>query len=147
AVMNQLPSDINALFYTSLRNDDRGGRDVLYPALDTTQEVCQPSPEVGCRTARQSKLQMRDNAGTDAKDKLLWKWSTGDATLAADFGAPDGATRYSLCVYRGALPARLEELALLPGTSWQSLGDKGFKYKDAARLPHGVRGTLLKAGA
>jgi hypothetical protein len=146
AVMNQIPSDISGLFYVSLRNDDRGGRDVLYPALGAVQEICQPVPQTTCRAALESKLQIRDDASDDDKDKLLWKWVKGDATAAADFGSPDVATRYSLCLYRGELPALLAELALPPGASWQSLADKGFKYGDAARLPHGVQKTLLKAG-
>ena len=146
AVLNQVPSDINALFYTSLRNDDRGGRDVLYPALGATQSICQPAPVSSCRAALKSKLQIADGAD-DNKDKLLWKWIKGDATTAADFGSPTGTTRYSLCLYRGALPSLLTELALPPGTGWQSLGDKGFKYGDPSELPHGVQRTLLKSGA
>jgi hypothetical protein len=147
AVMNQIPPDINALFYTSLRNDDRGGRDVLYPALGVTQDVCQPFPVGGCRAALKSKLQIRDDASDDGKDKLLWKWVKGAATVEADFGSPQSSTRYSLCVYRGAIPALLAELALPPGDGWQPLPGKGFKYGHASRLPHGVQKTLLRAGA
>ena len=147
AVLNQIPSDINALFYTSLRNDDRGGRDVLYPALGATQDVCQPFPVTGCQAALKSKLQIRDDASDDEKDKLLWKWVKGAATAVADFGTPESSTRYSLCVYRGVIPALLAELALPPGAAWQSLPGKGFKYGDPARQPHGVQKTLLKAGA
>jgi hypothetical protein len=146
AVMNQIPSDLDGLFFTSLRNDDRGGRDVLYPALGATQAACQPFPEAGCRTARTSRLKVR-NAPNDGKDKLLWKWIQGEATGALDFGSPTGSTRYSFCLYRGALPVRLGELALPPGARWRSRGARGFKYKDATRLPHGVRRALLKAGA
>jgi hypothetical protein len=146
AVLNQIPSDLNALFYTTLRNDDRGARDVLYPALGVTQNVCQPAPVPSCRAALKSKLQIRDDASDDEKDKLLWKWVEGDATAAPDLGSPESSTRYSLCLYRGELPTLLAELALPPGAGWQSLGDKGFKYGDPARVPHGVRKTLLKAG-
>ena len=78
AVMNQIPSDLNALFYVSPRNDDRGGRDVLYPALGATQDVCQPSPQPSCRAALKSKIQIRDDASDDTKDKLLWKWVKGE---------------------------------------------------------------------
>jgi hypothetical protein len=147
AVLNQIPSDINALFYTSLRNDDRGGRDVLYPALGDVQDICQPFPVTACRAALKSKLQIRDDASDDEKDKLLWKWVKGAATAVADFGTPESSTRYSLCVYRGAIPALLAELALPPGATWQSLPGKGFKYGDPSRQPHGVQKTLLKAGA
>ncbi len=129
-----------------LRNDDRGGRDVLYPALGATQDVCQPAPLTSCGSALKSKFQIRDDA-SDGKDKLLWKWLNGEATAAADFGSPDASTRYSLCLYRGALPSVLGELALPPGAGWLSQGDKGFKYNDPALVPHGVQKSILKAGA
>jgi hypothetical protein len=144
AVMNQIPGG-GGLFYTTLRNDDRGGRDVLYPALAGTQDVCQPHPSVTCRTARKAKLKIRDHADDD-KDKLQWKWTKGDATTAVAFGSPV-PPRYSLCLYKGELPVLFGEIALPPGTAWQSAGDKGFKYDDATRLPHGARIAQLKAGA
>lgn len=146
AVMNQLPSDPNALFYTTLRNDDRGGRDVLYPAPGAPQAVCQPVPDAGCRAALKSSLKIGDDAGNDARDTLLWKWLKGGATATADFGAPVAATRYSLCLYAGAIPTLIGELALPPGPSWQAKSDKGFKYNQPARTPHGVRTALLKSG-
>jgi len=139
AVMNQIPSDLDALFNTSLRNDDRGGRDVLYPALGATQAICQPMVESGCRSAPRSRLQLRDVAD-DKKDRLVWKWLEGDAT--PDFGA----TRWSLCLHRGELPALVGELALPSGASWTSRGAKGFKYEDAGGAPHGVQHARLKPG-
>lgn len=145
AVMNQIPSDLTGLYFTSLRNDDRGGRDVLYPAPGSTQSVCQPMPETTCRAALRSTLQIAD-AANDAKDKLLWKWGQGDATAAADFGAPTGPTRYSLCLYGGALPSLITELALPPGASWQAKAAKGFVYAAPAALPHGVQRAKLGAG-
>ncbi|MCW5889334.1 MAG: hypothetical protein KIT14_02145 [bacterium] len=145
AVMNQIPSDLDALFNVSLRNDDRGGRDVLYPVLGTTQAICQPMAEAGCRSALRSTLRLRDLA-RDQKDELVWQWLRGDATSLADFGTPTNATRYSLCLYRGALSALVGEVALPPGASWTSLGAKGFKYKSGSRTPHGVQTALLKPG-
>lgn len=146
AVMNQIPSDLEALFNTSLRNDDRGGRDVLYPVLGTTQAICQPMAAIGCRSALRSTLQVRDVAA-DEKDELLWTWRRGDATSAADFGTPTAATRYSLCLYRGEPTALIGELALPPGATWTSRGAKGLAYESAPRTPHGVRAALLKPGA
>src|SRR5262249_9838589 len=143
---DRFPSDANALFNTSLRNDDRAGRDALYPALGTTPAICQPMPNDACRTALKSLLQIRDNAHDD-KDKLLWKWIKGADTALADFATPTEATRYSLCVYKGALPALLAELALPSGNSWTDKGDKGFTYSDATAAPQGVRTAVLKPGA
>jgi hypothetical protein len=143
AVMNQVPTG-SGLFFASLRNDDRGGRDALYPALGVTQDVCQPVPAT-CRAARKSTLKVADNAN-DEKDKLVWKWVKGAATTAAEYDGPSGPPRYSLCLYAGALPARAGELAVPPGADWQPKGDKGFKYDAPARTPHGVRIVTLKSG-
>jgi hypothetical protein len=146
AVMNNLPSDPNALFYTSLRNDDRGGRDVLYPALGATPDVCQPVPLPSCRAPRGSSLRVRDDSEDD-KDKVVWRWTEGPVSAASDFGSPATATRYSLCIYQGTVPHLAAELALPAGTRWGSLRDRGFKYADSSALPHGARNALLEAGA
>jgi len=145
AVMERFPSDANALFNTSLRNDDRGGRDALYPAPGTTPAICQPMPQAGCRPALKSLLQIRDNT-KDAKDKLLWKWLKGAATPLADFGTPTGATRYSLCLYKGALPALVAELALPQGASWTAKSTTGYSYAETTASPQGVRAALLESG-
>ncbi len=145
AVLNQAPSDFDALFNLSLRNDDRGGRDVLYPAPGVVQAVCQPMVEPICRTSLHAGLEVRDGPGSD-KDTLVWKFAKGDATALADFGDPTVATRYSLCLYRGEPPVLVGELALPPGTNWKSRGAKGFAYEDAARAPHGVKRAVLTAG-
>jgi hypothetical protein len=143
AVMNQVPTG-SGLLFTSLRNDDRGGRDVLYPALGATQTICQPVPAT-CRTARKSALKVADVAN-DEKDKLVWKWVKGAATTAGEYDAASGPPRYSLCLYEGELPALVGELAVPPGVDWLPAGTKGFKYDSSARAPHGVRIVTLKAG-
>lgn len=145
AVMDRFPTDVNALFFTSLRNDERGARDALYPALGATPDICQPMPQAGCRAALKTRLKIRDDE-TDGKDTLLWQWVKGTATAAADLGAPTSATRYSLCLYKGELPSLAGELALPPGDRWIPLADEGFRYVDAAGSPHGVRKATLKAG-
>ncbi len=146
AVMGRIPPDPNAIFYTTLRNDDRGGRDVLYPAPGATQDICQPAPSAVCRTALKSLLQIRDDASDDGRDKLLWKWLKGAATTVPDFGTPATDTRYSLCLYKGALPLLVAEAALPPGAGRWSAFAKGFHYDDAGQSPHGVLKGLFKEG-
>ena len=146
AIMNRFPSDLNGLYYTTLRNDDRGGRDALYPAVGAIQDICQPMPQTGCRLAQQSLLQIRDDA-SPAVDKLLWKWLKGAATAVADFGDPRRDTRYSLCLYKGGLPLLAGEMALPPGATWTALPGKGVRYSEPSGLPHGARRALLKASA
>jgi hypothetical protein len=145
AVMNQAPSDFDALFNVSLRNDDRGGRDVLYPAPGVTQSICQPMVETTCRSSLHAALDIRDRRGA-AKDTLAWTWAKGDETSAADFGEPAAGTRYSLCLYRGDPSALVGELALPPGAAWTSHGAKGLQYEDGMGAPHGVRVAKLQAG-
>ena len=145
AIMDRFPTDPNALFFTSLRNDERGARDALYPAPGATPDICQPMPQAGCRSALKTRLRIHDD-DVDGKDTLVWQWVKGTATAAADFGAPTSATRYSLCLYKGALPSLAGELALPPGDRWTPLTDKGFRYVDAAGSPHGVRRGTLKGG-
>jgi len=99
-----------------------------------------------CRTALKSILQIRDGASDDGKDKLLWKWLKGAATMPGDFGTPASGTRHSLCLYKGTLPLLIGEIALLPGASRWTTISKGFKYDDPGQLPHGARKGLLKEG-
>ena len=65
AVMSNRPSFVGLLL-TALRNDDRGGRDVLYPALGGTA-LCGATPRRGCRTARRSVL-LIERPGNPSKD-------------------------------------------------------------------------------
>jgi hypothetical protein len=143
AIMSNLPSDLpGALVFTALRNDDRGGRDVLYPAL-----ACPPAPRPGCRTAGASSLTVKDVAD-DADDEVTWTWSEGQAVAVADLGDPLATTGWTLCVYDGA-PESLVLAAVAPAgaPAWTFTSKKGFKYARKDLLPNGVRTLALKPGA
>jgi hypothetical protein len=107
------------------------------------------APRTGCGSAAKASLLIEEN-GTPSQNKLVWKWSKGQATSFADFGnlgGPGGTTAYSLYVYSGAT----QTLAVtIPdsSTKWTVLGaNKGYKYKDPSGAADGVQKAQLKAGA
>jgi len=145
AVMARFPTSGNALFNTALRNDDRGGRDALYPAPGAIPAICQPMPQPGCRSALASSLDISE-AAAGHRDALLWTWRHGAATALVDFADPHAATRFSLCLYTGMLPAITAELALPAGRAWTARPGLPLRYADALGTPHGVRQALLQPG-
>ena len=125
--------------------------------------ICDPG--VGCvaapwqdclqpTAARKSKIDLRDD-GNDAKDRLKWKWTRGQATALAWFGDPVVGDGFSLCIYEGGagseevlLGADLTGGGLCSGKPcWKALGTKGFKYRDKLGSADGIEKVTLKAGA
>ena len=142
AVMSNGPSFVGLLL-TALRNDDRGGRDVLYPALGTTA-LCAALPRSGCRTARRSLL-LIERPGNPGKDRLVWKWVKGEPTALGEFGDPLATASYALCVYAGTAAALALAIEVPPhGSLWEPIGAKGFAYADRAGGSAGVQTIVLK---
>jgi hypothetical protein len=83
----------------------------------------------------------------DAKDKLLWEWSKGEATTVAEFGQPAAGDDYALCVFDVSIPIPGFVLAARApaGTDWRP-GSNGFSYRSRALTPDGLRSVTLKAG-
>jgi hypothetical protein len=146
AVMTNFPTSIpGALVLTALRNDDRGGRDVLYPA--PANVVCPPIPRTHCRAAARGALTIKTIPGTPEKTRLAWKWSKGAATTLAELGDPLTTRITGLCVYSGA-PARLLALRVPPDAlRWKPKGTTGFVYADRTASADGVKRMVLKSGA
>lgn len=143
-IMTNRPMTIpGALLFTELRNDDRGGRDVLYPALPTV--ICPPVPHSHCRRAPSSVLTLKLPADP-RKRKLVWKWNKGPETALADFGDPLTARTHGVCIYDGTPARLLESLVPASGIRWQAKGSKGFDYKDRDALQGGIKKLELKAG-
>ena len=42
---------------------------------------------------------------------------------------------------------RFASIAIPPGSSWQTLGTKGFTFKDPSGTPNGAQKVVLKSGA
>ena len=117
-----------------------------------TSVLCADAPVAGCRRPVQplaARLQLR-NVSPDAKDRLLWKWTHGAATFAADFGDPTTSTGYDLCVYDGTGALVASAAAPAGGTChghacWKASG-QGFRYVDKDLTPSGIRQIVLKPG-
>ncbi len=146
-VMSNLPATIpGALSLTALRNDELGGRDVLYPALPTA--ICPPVPRNGCRTAASSTFQAKVKPGEPAKTKLAWKWKKGAATVAGELGDPRTTRTYGLCVWTGAPATSLATVRIPPdAVAWTQKKDGGFAYRDKSGAADGATKVTLKPGA
>jgi cysteine-rich repeat protein len=107
--------------------------------------ACQAVPRMNCRTALKSRVQLIDNNGNDAKDKLSWKWGAGQATSLEDFGVPTGTTNYALCIYAANSLIEEPEIPADP-LLWEPVSTTGYKYRnrDAAE---GIQKVRLRAGA
>jgi hypothetical protein len=95
-------------------------------------------------------------SGDGVGNRLTWKWTRGDSTLAAELGNPaTGTTDYELCVYEeiGGTPL-LVMSALAPAGGvcagskecW-SASAKGYRYRDRNLSPDGLLKLVVKAGA
>jgi hypothetical protein len=91
----------------------------------------------------------------DKHDTLVWQWLKGSPTSRSEFGSPDVATDYALCIYEAGPPRRLALSAHVPGgrrcgasrpkPCWKATRT-GFHYKDSTGASHGVRSLLLQEG-
>ncbi|MGH7786243.1 MAG: FG-GAP-like repeat-containing protein [Candidatus Binatia bacterium] len=107
--------------------------------------TCAPAPLGTCRepfVTGKAKLLLKDPVD-DGKDRILWKWLKGSATLFGDFGDPLGADPYALCVYDGG--ALVGSSVALPSANWDPL-PSGYKFKDTAASPYGALKAKLSAG-
>lgn len=129
----------------------------------TTGDACAGGTCVGVATVRtgcrrptrpaSSTLQLKDGAA-DARDSLLWKWLSGEATAVGDFGDPLALTDFSLCIFdesAGSPTLLLGATAPAGGTCgadacWSPAGTRGFKYKDREATPDGLGSLRLRSG-
>lgn len=114
---------------------------------------CTLAPTSPCRApviSAKAKLDIKDNALDDTKDRLKWKWVKGAETQLEEFGDPTTTDGYFLCVYDNG--TRLSTMALPAGgvcktkPCWKAKST-GFSYKDPELTPNGVLSATLKAGA
>jgi hypothetical protein len=113
---------------------------------DTCLTGCPAHARAGCRTAERSSLLLTDKSD-DARDKLIWKWTKGQATDLADFGDPRASADYVLCLYAGTTQALLTGGALAvpaDATHWAPVRDKGFAFSDPS-APAGAQKVILKS--
>ncbi len=122
----------------------------------TPNPICPDQPLDGCKqplAANKALLLIKDKGGP--RDKLVWKWTKGEATASTDFGDPvNGATEYTLCVYGQvagtaalALQARVPAGGTCDGLPCWSTNSKGLSYRDPAAAADGIKKIILKSGA
>jgi hypothetical protein len=105
-----------------------------------------PNEPTNCVTALKSKVLIKNKAD-DTKDKLVWKWTKGGATVVGDFADPTTTAQYALCFYEGATSTLIGAAEIAPGSNWSPIGTKGYKYKDTTGSSDGVTKVLVKSGA
>lgn len=112
-------------------------------------------PDPLCRTAGKSVITIKPGPFS-FKDRLVYTWKKGAATLLGDFGDPtlEGGVSYDVCLYDGnggGYDLEFEASVPAGGTCagkpcWKAAGSKGFKYKDKSGVRHGITKLILKSG-
>jgi hypothetical protein len=114
---------------------------------DTCAAECPAAPLSNCRTSGRSILLLKDKT-PDSKDRLLWKWVNGQATMAADFGEPATTTNYALCLYSGTTATLIADAEVhADSQTWTFIGGKGYRYLDGTYSQDGIQKILLKGKA
>lgn len=124
-------------------------------ATPTPDPNCAVLPLDGCRQpieAGRALFLLNDKGG--AGDRLLFKWTRGEAIASSDFGSPTSSTEYTLCVYgqtagtaQLALQARVPAGGTCDGAPCWKQTSTGFKYRDPAASADGIRKMILKSGS
>lgn len=100
-----------------------------------------------CRTAQKNKVLIKNKAD-NAKDKLVWKWTRGEATTQTELGDPLTTASYALCFYAGSTPTLIQSADVPPGGGlWSAIGTKGYKYTDSTASNDGITKIIVKGGA
>jgi cysteine-rich repeat protein/parallel beta-helix repeat protein len=128
------------------------------------QGVCSgdQTPRSGCLLPVKpaASLLLIKDSWADRRDKLLWKWSKGQATELSMLGDPRWQGGYDLCVYGTSAEAPLVYEAAIKGggicrgrACWKAIGGpalekiRGFKYRDRLAQSQGVKKLLVKTGS
>lgn len=111
--------------------------------------VAAVAPATGCKrpvTAGKSTLFLKNDPGDLRRDRLTWKWGSGQSTDKSEFGNPTAGDSIGICLYddRGSGPVLVLEHEIPPGATWTSTRD-GYKYADRTLAHGGVRSILLRS--
>jgi Trypsin/Bacterial pre-peptidase C-terminal domain len=102
------------------------------------------TPRNDCHSAGRSLLLLHDDAAND-RDRLVWRWTKGQATDPALLGNPLVSTDYTLCLYAGPSAQLIAGLAIpSSAVKWKAAGSKGFAYRDRAGTFDGIQSVVLK---
>lgn len=111
---------------------------------------CSAAPR-NCRqptAERKSVLLLRDKMPDD-RDRLVWNWRKGEATLKSEFGNPLATDGYALCLYEDDALVQGFEIPAGQQCSgrpcWKET-TRGFSYKDRDLTPDGVSTLRMTEG-
>lgn len=109
--------------------------------------LCPGTPRADCRTSLKRLLVLKRDATDPLKDKLVWKWTKGAATMQAELGDPRDTADYTLCVYDGTGASLLAIAVASDPVKWSASGPLGYTYRDGGGTVAGIHKIVLKAGA
>lgn len=117
---------------------------------DELTDVCLadcPAAPLSCRAAEKSRL-LINGTGSEATDKLVWKWIRGEATSQGEFADPMLVTGYSLCLYAGTTQSLVTDYVVpADANEWKAVGSKGYRFDDASAAADGISKLKLLGSA
>lgn len=112
----------------------------------TCTGVSAPAAICKAPTASDRATLLLSDSADAARDKLVWKWTKGEAVALAELGEPDTTTTYALCLYdASANPQPRWSAVLPPGPRW-SEANTGYRFRDRDGTTSGLQSVKLKAG-
>ncbi len=114
-----------------------------------SHDDCPAAPATGCHASTRpgaSTINLLNPVGV--KDKMLWNWKSGEATLDSELGDPRTTSSYVICLYDnvGGTMKNVFEADATAGPRW-TLRKGGFGYHDPTGANGSLRKMTLKAGA
>jgi cysteine-rich repeat protein len=76
-----------------------------------------------------SRLALSD-ADDPRRDRLTWRWRSGDGVAFADLGDPTADTGYSVCLFGGPTADTVLLRAAVPAGAGWTAKSRGFRYRD-----------------
>lgn len=115
---------------------------------------CPSVPAPGCLTAPSGSSRLILKDGSQARDKMSWRWRRGAETTPGDLGTPATTSAYALCLYAKAdgstIPVMENDipagLTCEGAPCWTASGD-GFRYSDKETRHGAVASMRLTPGA
>ncbi len=112
---------------------------------------CVPPRDALCEGAQphHTQLTLRKHPTNAARDTLSWTWKGGVPISQSDFGSPDSATDFSLCIYDSEglkLSSTIPAGGTCGGRDCWREKSKGWYYGGASTPPDGIRRVRLKPG-
>jgi hypothetical protein len=108
---------------------------------EAPDRACAVAPLTTCREPGSSSIAIRGRRG-----EIEWQWRRG-TTSKTELGTPTGTTDYLLCLYdeSATVPALVAQARIPAGRKWSATA-KGFRFRNPAGAPDGIRRVQLKAG-